>query len=186
MKLWNQFWQKEPTISCQTRDLLFLVVFSHQFFKYLQFVLYSASFVLIFEEKQLNLVAFVKGHYRSSQIFSLKKIIKWQKNKKQIGDVWKNGRKCYSYIQLNTWYENWCQSLRFVTQIAVLAGRLRGFWGVCQAPFLIHESISNFDTSLQGWTEGNFWRPKQKEKQKEKKLLPLAKGRSRRFSNLKF
>ena len=120
-----------------------------------------------------------KGTLQKLPNFLFEKNHKVTKNKKQIGDVWKNGRKCYSYIQLNTWYENWCQSLRFVTQIAVLSGWLR-------APFLIHECISNFDTSLQGWTEGNFWRPKQKEKQKEKKLLPLAKGRSRRFSNLKF
>ena len=61
-----------------------------KFFWYLQFVLLFASFVLIFEEKQLILVAYIVPHYRSSQMFSLKKIItKWQKVK-QIGDIWKN------------------------------------------------------------------------------------------------
>ena len=33
--------------------------------------------------------------------------------------------------------KNWHKSLKFVTQIAVLAGRPRGFWRARQAPFLI-------------------------------------------------
>ena len=38
----------------------------------------------------------------------------------------------------------------------------------------------------QGWAKGHFFRPKQKQKQKEKNLLPSAEGRSRRFKNHHF
>ena len=58
-----------------------LEAFSRCFFKYLQFVLLFASFVLIFEVKQLILVAYVVLHYKSSQIFSLKKSDKVARSK---------------------------------------------------------------------------------------------------------
>ena len=63
----------ESIQSLDPRPALLLEAFSRCFFKYLQLVLLFASFVLIFEVKQLILVAYVVRHYKSSQIFSLKK-----------------------------------------------------------------------------------------------------------------
>jgi len=64
------------------RALLLLVAFFHCFFKYLQFVLLFASFVLFFEKRPLNMVASVVQHYRRSQIFFLKNRNKVAKSKK--------------------------------------------------------------------------------------------------------
>ena len=79
----------------QFRVLTQFVAFSRSFFKYLQFVLLFASFVLIFEEKQLILVAYVMPHYKSFQIFSLKKSKQSGKKQSKMEIFEKTSGKCY-------------------------------------------------------------------------------------------